>query len=373
MQMIYIPGLDGTIQVYMSAWFDPGPGEIDFSGGFDATHKLADQKRTTNLKIQVQMIFPTHTWRATGHKSQAYSEFVHGKFSNIEQTDGKLIFSNTEVMIQALGPPSPPGAHQSLFRYLEGKAWLSASNNPGIAVVKIRLVLGSPDVYVKSWEETHEDAQWKVEVGKDGAKEAGVGSWVKDRILGPGKVVIDTIRKFSGKVERSGAVDKRTTGMQFTPGQLSVQPEWILSLVLPELKPPPQPVTHFMRHKVYFLTGKSDLNGVNNDPRKFPDQQDQIKSLQRFLDSYQARFADRDFKYLESIELIGHASGLGDTGGNLTLSESRANYVKQLIWMTNRINIPEEKIKARGKPYAAGDKDNNPEDRRVDVQLFARK
>jgi len=31
-QMIYIPGLDGTIQVFMFAWFDAGPGEINFSG-----------------------------------------------------------------------------------------------------------------------------------------------------------------------------------------------------------------------------------------------------------------------------------------------------------------------------------------------------
>lgn len=375
-QAILIPGLGGTIQVGMSAWFDPGPGETEFQNGFDDTVKLPDRTLTTTLKIQAAMIFPTHTWPPTGHTSKGYSYYVHGRFSNIEQRDEKLVFANTEVAMQALGAPSPPGAEQSLFRFIDGKAWLSASNNPRVCVVKIKLVLGSQDVYVMSWEESHQDAQWSVEVGKEGGKdanEAGVGGWVKDRIVGPAGKVIDVIRSLTGKIGRSGAVDTSTRGTQFTPGQLSAQPEWTWSLVLPEPKPKPQPALSLAWHKVYFLTGKADLLGANNDPGKFPDKQDQIKALQIFMDGVQAKFGG-SFKYLESIELLGHASGLGDTGKNLGLSLARANYVKKLIWDIYKVQIPMEKIFAKGEPLTAGnDKDNTPEDRRVDVNVFIRK
>src|SRR5258706_292602 len=106
-QPIYIPGLNGTISVFLRATFEP--------------------------------------------------DIVKGRPTHIGYP----------------GDMTPGGPDESIFRYLEGKAWLSAdAKNPRIGVIKIKLVLGSQDVYVTSWGENTQGAQWKFggEGGKDGSK-----------------------------------------------------------------------------------------------------------------------------------------------------------------------------------------------------------
>lgn len=398
MNYISIPGLGGVVQVGMNADFDPRiPYKETRSWDADkreATYQLADRKGMTNLTILAHLLFPDHTWKATSdektwHVSRNYTQTVRGTFTNIAQADGTLMFSDIGP-IQLQGEPDFPGdaiqrAQESLFRYISGAALISASNNPGIAVIRIKLALGSSDGHSFTFEEEHKDAEWKVggEVGKDGGKsdpkEAGVGDWVKDRVLGPAKRVLDTVRSLSGKVggEYTSGSDTRKLGRQWTPAPFLVQPEWTLSLILPEPKPKPQPATGLTWHKVYYLTGQSEILSVKDkDWDKVATKENQIRALQRFLNTYQATVADRDFKYLEEIELIGHASGLGDTGGNVTLSDKRAKDVKKFIQMSYQGIIPDDKLKkirAEGAPPEASNKDNNPEDRRVDVHLFFKK
>jgi outer membrane protein OmpA-like peptidoglycan-associated protein len=68
--------------------------------------------------------------------------------------------------------------------------------------------------------------------------------------------------------------------------------------------------------------------------------------------------------------VAGHASGLGDTRDNVTLSEARAKYVAELLSTLYHIQIPKNKITPKGEPRKKGnDKDNNPNDRRADVTV----
>jgi outer membrane protein OmpA-like peptidoglycan-associated protein len=380
-QSVYIPGLNGTIQVVVRAWFDPN---IAKESGADAwadpdeyfaTYNLVDRNTTTDLKIHAWIYFPNHTWQPRGSRpkedkieSTSYFEVVRGKFTNVKMEDGNLLSDEGPISLQGRpqnwGDYSTGGPEASIFRYIDGKAVLSAdAKNPRIKVIKIKLVLGSQDVVVTSWGVNEQDAQWKFggEGGKGGSGADGAGA--QDYL----KKVIDIVKQVNFKVdfERAGAVTTNTRGMQYTPGQLSAQPEWTLSLVLPERKPRPQPITvpatlGAAYTKIYFVTGKSDLSGRNNDPSQFPNKKDQLKELYSSLDALPR-------KRITKIELYGHASGLGDTDRNDKLSLDRALYVKQKIVDRYRIEIKDSDVFAKGEPIKTAKEDNNPEDRRVDI------
>lgn len=152
-----------------------------------------------------------------------------------------------------------------------------------------------------------------------------------------------------------------------------------VAIVVPriEVKAPPPPPSRLMSHKVYYPTGQFELLRIRDkDWDKVAGKKNQIHALQQFLNSYQATAVDRDFKYLDEIELIGHASGLGDTGPNVTLSDNRAQDVKKFIQRSYQGIIPDDKLKkirAEGEPHNVSNKDNNPEDRRVDIHLHFKK
>src|SRR5262245_6253181 len=196
MQSILIPGLGAAIDVTMIASFEPTipllAGGRDFSKKNYATYLLSDQKALTNLTVRAFLRFPQHTWKPAGSRepqvSWMYHQTVEGTFTNIMLADGKLTFSDPgPIDLEPSIPSGVPladgevalGTDVSVFRFIEGKAWLHTSNNASITVVKIKLVLGSQDVYVFTWEEGHEDAQvnFGVEAGGGGkdADEAGIG------------------------------------------------------------------------------------------------------------------------------------------------------------------------------------------------------
>ena len=81
-------------------------------------------------------------------------------------------------------PNSPRAQARSPFRFIDGKAWLTATQNPKFPAIKISLVLGSSDVVVDTWEssKTDVDPTWKFELGAgDGKKAAAAG--VIDKII----------------------------------------------------------------------------------------------------------------------------------------------------------------------------------------------
>lgn len=389
-QNIYVMG--ANIHVLVIPKFNPDIApwtarEFPFDTDYYSTLELGNKPWKTNLKIEVIIMFPPMVLTIDGQKiaSIPYQETWSCSFTNITHNDGKLDFSdigplkfNLMSRINALPDNSP---EKYLYRLLDGSAVVSASNNPKIPVIKIKLVLGSSDVFVTDMRVESKNAEWKTstEFGKGGGKSdnggnepnrEGILDYIWDFVTWGPKKVLDVVRDVEFKVsyETSGGGGSRQTGLSRTYGKLSEQPEWTLSLELPEPKPNPQPIQPIpasTAHKVYFLTGKKDLIGPNNIPNKFPNNKDQIQSLKEFMNGIKGKFG---YKNISKIECVGHASGLGDSAGNLTLGNQRAIYVKEKLIELNS-EIPVGIISSEGAPLGKSNKDDDPNDRRVEINV----
>jgi outer membrane protein OmpA-like peptidoglycan-associated protein len=352
---IVIPALKNSISVTVGGAFDPD-GEhvaLEFKGGgMDSKVRVSDRKRRTKLWIKAVLSFPPQYDKATDQTSKHYWQIVEGVFDDIDQVNGQLLFSNTEVKLQ--GDPLPPeAASESQFRFIDGVAWLSQGNNPRVMVVKIKLTLGSPDVVVVSTTSNTTDPVWK-EGGEGGP--SGKIEW------GP----IDVDVKLGLKWERTGQTDSNGKGRTTTVGQLSAQPVWTIYLELPEQKPTPPPPGPFglpEPYKVYFETGKNNADRYRSP---LSGMMDQIKGLQEYMNDIDKAYG---LENIESASVIGYASGLGDTRGNINLSAARAQYVAELLNTLYHVEIPRYKITPRGEPINAGDKDDTPEDRRAELMV----
>jgi hypothetical protein len=351
-QFITIPALYGpAIQVDMIPTFEPDiqAPYTDSNNGYHRTYKMPGGKATTNLKITALIRFPNYTWKETGQTSIAYFQRVSTTFTDLELADGNLTFIDQVLPLQSelLQIIHPAYFEKTLFRFIDGRARLSASNNPRILVVTIKLILGSPDVYVLSTAKSVTPPVSKT------SYEAG----------GEAKIPFGMAVKLGVKGETTSEVTTRTNGLSRTVEHLSQEREWTIFLQLPEPKPhgvvPRAPMWHY----VYFLTGRKNLKGPNegNDPSKFPDHQ--FKLLQAFMQAIEQNIG---FKDILNIELVGHASGLGDSNGNFKLSQQRAEEVKTILSGMTKVPID---TSARGAPPEKNNKDNNPQDRRVDVTV----
>jgi outer membrane protein OmpA-like peptidoglycan-associated protein len=314
------------------------------------------------LKIEATLGFPPIDENGGAAPQNLYLQNVYAAFPFIFQND-EVRFLVTERLLQ--GESLNRTAQQrSPFRFIEGKAWLSATNDPGYVAVKISMVLGSADVWVESWEKSEEAATWTIGVGFGGgenkASAAGIGE------------TIDKIIKWLPKptIERQSGKTTDTKGRSRTVGQLSQTREWLMLLKLPEQKKPkPRPKPMVFKEgfvfPVYFDTNKKEV-GNYLEPKK---KTDQIKDLMRVMDEQLAKYGAEN---ITGIEVVGHASRLGDTEPNLTLSEGRARYIADLLKRIYKVKIPEENIRFRGEPVEEGsNKDNSWQDRVVWVTINA--
>jgi outer membrane protein OmpA-like peptidoglycan-associated protein len=343
---IFIPGLKNSVSVTVGGAFDPD-GEnvpLGFKGNV-AKVAVSDKKRRTRLWIKIVMSFPPDYNKERDFTSKHYWHIVDGAFEDIDQADGKLLFSDGEIKLD--GPAAPPEAPaDSLFRFIDATAWLSKGDNPRVTVVKVKLSVGSPEVYVLSHTDNYTEPVWKT---------GGGGGFD----LGPEDIPI----KLDGKWERTGRTDSHSDGTSLTVAQLSAQPVFTIFLELPEPKPVPPPPGPFglpEPYTFYFETGKSNADNYRSP---LSGSWDQIKGLQMYLDDIDKQYG---LDNIDSAEVTGYASGLGDTRGNLNLSADRARYVVDLI-STLRINIPRTKLVPKGEPINASDKDDNPHDRRAEL------
>src|SRR5262249_12697981 len=154
-------------------------------------------------------------------------QWATGTFNNIVLADGALTFSDTQIALQGEPVIGHPSSALNRFRYIDGTAWVSASNNPRIPVIKIKVTVGSQDVDVIAKAATTTDPSWKeaFEVG-GGAKPGGLVGWVPFKL-------VDVDVKLGVKIERSGEVTARGTTRTTTVGQLAQQKVWTLSLLVP--------------------------------------------------------------------------------------------------------------------------------------------
>ncbi len=394
-QPVYIAGLEGTVLVDVIANFEPSiglsPATFDRTAFYDELD-LPNIKTTTALHIIVQIQFPyakSSKFRDENDdpvESGPYVVTAHGLFMHIELEDGTIAFTNDEAPIQVQFSTRNMFYGSSLFSFISGRAYLAVSaQNPRAAFIKVKLVLGSQDVYVKNWSTTKQEPTWKQTVtvkkepnqGKDDDDDGELDKVI--RMINPAKRIIDFLdREMSGEVafERSGQVDSNSKGGQVTPGQLFEQPEWTLVLIMPKPKPKPKPVTMpatygWTSEMVFFLTGQSDWYGAHNDPTKMANKENQVNRLKKLLASIPK---DR----VKKIDLIGHASGLGDSQGNTDLSLRRANFVKGEITKYFGVDYSARKddkgedvmiIEAHGAPVDAKSTDNDPQDRNVEIQI----
>ncbi|MGO4513829.1 OmpA family protein [Bradyrhizobium sp. 2TAF36] len=365
-QFINIPGLKGPIGVALSVLVGVGRKERfeDFPDDetpmdssltvptqfWDYLRGLPAGHADTLLSVQAMLYFPSLDGKGARDGKNMYQQHVRADFPFIFQND-EVRFLVTEKLLQ--GEPFNRAAQQrSPFRFIEGKAWLSATNDPRYVAVKTSMVLGSADVLVESWETTKEDATWKVGVSKESA--AGI---------------IDKIIKWIPKptVERESGKTTDTRGGTRTVGDLAQKREWTMLLNLPEQKPKPESVIYneSYKHPVYFDTNKREVGNYHEPKNKM----DQIKDLMRVMDAQILKYGAEN---ITGIEVVGHASRLGDTEPNITLSEGRAKYVADLLKRLYKVKIPDENIKFRGEPVDEGnDKDNSWKDRVVWVTIKA--
>jgi len=371
-QLINIPALKGPIGVDLSVSVGDG-----FKGRFenfpdddspydsaltvplqfwDYLRGLPAGNSDTRVKVEAMLSFPPLDGKGEKEAKNMYQQHIYAVFPFTLKGD-EIQFLATEKLVQ--GEPLDRVAQQrSPFRFIEGKAWISATNDPKFVAVKIALVLGSSDVLVESWEKSSEDAQWTIGIG-GGDKNASANA----------AGLIDKIIKWIPKptIERQGGKTTDTTGGSRTVGDLSQKREWMMLLKLPERKPKPQPVIYregFM-FPVYFDTNKKEV-GMYREPKK---NTDQLKDLMRAMDEQLAKYGADN---ITGIEVVGHASRLGDTEPNITLSEGRAKYVADLLKRVYKVKIPDENIKFRGEPIEEGnDKDNSWKDRVVWVSINA--
>ena len=317
-QNVLIRGLNGRVEVYIVCEFEPAiPHQVfdrhgkkttmpfekgnDYYATFKLDDKLADgKKRQTNLTITAIIRFPSHDWvMTTPHtESLPYTQEVSCTFTNVVFEVGKpTIFDDigpNKLETDAIVPNFLPydGPTRSQFQYLDGAALVSASDkNPQTNVIKIKLILGSRNTEVLSTTVEEKEPTWKfsAEAGKEADKgdtpnKGGVGG------------VIDKVRTFIAKIGFKGAIERsgkeKTTGtsQSMTINEMWAEAEWQLTLQMPEPKPQPQPVVKTITlppHPVYFLTGKHDLKGANNDAkaqREFPNHENQLTFLMKFMD-----------------------------------------------------------------------------------------
>jgi outer membrane protein OmpA-like peptidoglycan-associated protein len=360
-QLINIPALKGPIQVAVSVTFgDIGKMRVeDFTDDqtpYDSSLTLPPGNQNTKLKVEAMLTFPPIDRKGGTDSKNMYQQYVYALFPVIIQDD-EIRFVVTEKLLQ--GEPFDPAAQQrSPFRFIEGKAWLSATNNPRYVALKIAMVLGSSDVWVESWESSSEEATWDVSVGGGEKKASSTAGGIIDK-------VVKWIPKPT--IERHGGKTTDTTGGTRTIGQLSQTREWTMLLKLPEPKRKPKPVIYregFLQ-PVYFDTDKKEV-GNYLEPKK---KTDQIKDLMRVMDEQIAKYGAEN---ITGIEVKGYASRLGDTVPNLNLSEGRAKFIADLLKRVYKIKIPEENIIPRGEPLQPGnDKDNSWKDRVVWVSINA--
>jgi outer membrane protein OmpA-like peptidoglycan-associated protein len=306
------------------------------------------------------LVFPNYYDKEEDATKLTYNQFVTGTFNNIVQADGQLAFSDTQVSLQGEPVFIGPNSQLNKLRYIDGTAWVSASNNPRIPEIKIKLSVGSQDVEVVSQTKTVTDPSWKESFeGGGGIKPGGVVGWVVSKFVN-----IDV--KLGVKFERSGEVKSGARTRTMTAGQLSQQRVWTLSLLLPEPKAPPPPPGPFglpEPYKVYFETGKSNADHYRSPLTRG---MDQIKGLQEYMNAIDKSYG---LDNIDSATVLGYASGLGDTRGNIDLSLNRARYVADLLSKLYYVQIPPSKIISRGEPIMANDKDNNPEERRAELSV----
>jgi outer membrane protein OmpA-like peptidoglycan-associated protein len=89
----------------------------------------------------------------------------------------------------------------------------------------------------------------------------------------------------------------------------------------------------------------------------------------RVMDEQIAKYGQEN---IVGIEVVGHASRLGDTEPNITLSEGRAKYIADLLKRLYKVKIPDDNIKFRGEPIEEGNnRDNSWKDRVVWVTINA--
>jgi outer membrane protein OmpA-like peptidoglycan-associated protein len=362
-ETIFIPGLRDSVKVKVEAIFGAGPDvmKTSFDNGLNETFKLAEKKRQSRLVIVAQMMFPHCRDDQGGGWFAGYPQVVTGVFDNIIESDGNLQFSDTQISLQGEPIYVPPNSLSNPFRYIDGTAWVSGSANPRIPVIKIKLTIGSQDVIVTSRTVSTTDATSKTTKGGKTSFDPkdilpkDIQEWI------PLKVVdIDV------KVERADPINARSSTSTRTLGQLWQQRVWTLSLQLPEIKPPAPPPGPFGLPEpftFYFETGKSNADRYRSP---LSGMSDQIKGLQEYLEAI-----DKTYKLenIDSIAVIGYASGLGDTINNIHLSTDRANYVANLLSTLNIYKVPPNKITPKGERINASDKDDNPRDRRAELRV----
>jgi outer membrane protein OmpA-like peptidoglycan-associated protein len=365
-QPILIPGLGAAIDVWVAARFDPEisvlPGSNDFSSSFNAKYMLPDRKATANLTIWASLIYPTHTWKPTGQHSVMYQQNITGTFMHVRLADGKLHFADPGPVVLNPGQPHGPygdTSETSLFRYVEGRAQLVSANDSDVSIVKIRLVLGTQDVYVKSWSDTENSGQRNTTFNDGGLEGGSNGESLKD-------IAKDLLKSLVPKVEILGKTSSNTRGGQLTPGQLWAAPEWTLALVMPGRKPSPGPFGLPEPFTFYFDTGKSNADGYRSP---LTSMQDQVKGLREYMKAIDQSYG---LENIESARVVGHASGLGDNGPNgsrpnINLSLARAQYVAKLLFDLYHVEIPRNKITPEGSPLNSNGKDNKPQDRRAEL------
>jgi outer membrane protein OmpA-like peptidoglycan-associated protein len=370
-QLINIPGLKGPIQVELSVTFgdlnkmrvEDFPDDLTpYDSSLTLPLRLWDYLRglpagkdNIQLKVEGMLSFPALDGKGGQDSKNMYQQHVYAAFPLIIQNE-EIGFLATEKLLQ--GEPFDRAAQQrSPFRFIEGKAWLSAANKPRYVAVKIAMVLGSSDVLVESWEKSSEEATWTIGVGGDKKASSTAGG------------IIDKIVKWIPKptIERQGGKTTDTKGGSRTIGQLSQTREWTMVLQLPEPKPKPKPIVYregFL-HPVYFDTNKKEVGNYLEPTKKT----DQLKDLMRVMDEQIAKYGAEN---ITGIEVKGHASRLGDTEPNITLSEGRAKYIADLLKRLYKVKIPDENITFRGEPIESGnDKDNSWKDRVVWVSINA--
>jgi outer membrane protein OmpA-like peptidoglycan-associated protein len=362
-QSIHIPGLKGQVQASVLAVL--GDLKTEFPDGYDATFKLPNRKLTTKLFIGAGLVFPSDYDPEEEEWHISYSQWVSGTFNNIVLADGVLTFSDTQITLQGEPAFGHPSSTSNRFRYIDGTAWVSASNNPRIPVIKIKLTVGSQDVDVIAKAVTTTDPSWKesFELG-GGVKPGGLVGWVVSKF-------VDIDVKVGVKFERSGEVKTHGTTRTTTVGQLFQQRVWTLSLQMPDLPAPPGPFGLPEPYKVYFDTGKSNADNYRSPLNGM---MDQIKGLRDYMDAIDKAYG---LENIQSATVAGYASGLGDLGPNgsrpnINLSLDRARYVAELLSTLYHVEIPRNKVTPKGSPINSTGKDNKAQDRRAELSVMIR-
>lgn len=371
-QLINIPGLQGPIGVDVGVLhtgsgknrFEDFPDDAD---PYDANAplRMPEGDQRAEIKVEAMLHFPPQDGEGNHKPDNAYSRHVYATLPFIIQGDSVQFLATEKVLA---GEAFDPRAEsRSPFRLIEGKVYLSATQSPRHYLVRIWMLLGSPDGVTNTWETAEEEATWTVTFDNKDANKAGV--------IDKFGRIFDKVRKMipSVSAERNEAKVTQTKGGSRTIGQMAVPREWTLQLEMPEPRKPPKPPKPMVFREgqllpVYFDTNKAEI-GHYLEPRY---KTDQIKGLIRFVDEAIAKYG---IENINSIEVVGHASRLGDTMANITLSSARAKFVADFLkdyFRKLKTKIPDDNINHRGEPVDEGNDKQNPwQDRVVWVTINA--